>query len=322
MNQARPVRAKLPWREILRTRTLRPRRRAPVDGVLADIRRLDLSAYSDSELKEELTRLRVQAADAAAEGLLPTVFALVDEAIGRRLGAWRLFDPEHDVGPLAKYREIADRVLEVGAYRSQVGYYTDEGFLDSAAFRRSIGPMLSEMDLDGGGRAIVETMVYVAEKRRSAHTSDVLLTANFYQALAAKDAGGALSLRMTDEQVRAGLLLYRGNIVEMAAGKGKTFAAAFPAVLHAVLVRRVHIITANDYLASRDAEWLAPVYESLGLEVRAILGHMGDEERKYAYQGDIVYGTLREFGFDFLRDNLRYSVDDIVQGPLEVATVD
>ena len=303
-------------------RTLPWRRPAPVDGLLAEIRGHDLSGCSDAELREQLTTLRGSATDADAKGLLPSVFALVDEAIGRRLGAWRLFDPEQEAGSLAKYREMAGRVLEVGPYRSQVGYYTDEGFIDSAAFRRSIGPMLSEMALDGDGRAIVEAMAYVAEKRRSAYTSDVLLPAKFYDALAAKDAEGALSLRVTDEQVRAGLLLYRGAIVEMSAGEGKTFAAAFPAVLHAVLGRRVHVITANDYLASRDGEWLAPVYESLGLEVRAVLGHMGDGERRYAYQGDIVYGTLREFGFDFLRDNLRYSADDLVQGPLEVAIVD
>ena len=322
MNQGRPRSAKTPWREFLRTRTLRWRRQAPVEAALAEIRRLDLSGYSDAELRDELAMLRASATDVVAQELLPRVFALVSEAIGRRLGAWRLFDPEHEVGPLAKYREMADRVQEVGPYRSQVGYYTDEGFLDGAAFRRSIVPMLAEMDLDGRGRVIVEALVYVAEKRRFTYTSDVLLPARFYEALAEKDAEGALSLRVTDEQTKAGLLLYRGNIVEMGAGEGKTFAAAFPAVLHAVLGRRVHVITANDYLASRDAEWLAPVYESLGLEVRAILGHMGDEERRYAYQGDIVYGTLREFGFDFLRDNLRYSEDDIVQGPLEVAIVD
>ena len=88
---------------------------------------------------------------------------------------------------------------------------------------------------------------------------------------------------MTDEQLLAGILIYQGKIVEMNAGEGKTIAAAFPAVLHAVHGKTVHVITANDYLASRDAEWLAPVFESLGLSVSAILESMDDSERRFAY---------------------------------------
>ncbi len=131
-----------------------------------------------------------------------------------------------------------------------------------------------------------------------------------------------LGIRPTDEQVLAGLHMWRGRIVEMSAGEGKTVAAAFPAVCHALEGRRVHVVTANDYLALRDAEHLAPVYESLGLTVGAVLQHMNDDERRSAYGSDIVYGTVRELGFDFLRDNMRHSHRERVQRRLDVAIVD
>ena len=126
----------------------------------------------------------------------------------------------------------------------------------------------------------------------------------------------------TDEQVLAGLHIWRGRVVEMSAGEGKTIAAVFPAVSHATEGRRVHVITANDYLALRDAEHLAPVYESLGLTVGAVLQHMNDDERRGAYGADVVYGTVRELGFDFLRDNMRHSDRERVQRGLDVAIVD
>ncbi len=126
----------------------------------------------------------------------------------------------------------------------------------------------------------------------------------------------------TDEQVLAGLHIWRGSVVEMSAGEGKTIAAVFPAVSHATEGRRVHVITANDYLALRDAEYLAPVYESLGLTVGAVLQHMNDDERRGAYGADVVYGTVRELGFDFLRDNMRHSDWERVQRGLDVAIVD
>ncbi len=131
-----------------------------------------------------------------------------------------------------------------------------------------------------------------------------------------------LSFRATEEQVLAGLLLWRGKVVEMNAGEGKTLAAAFPAALHTAAGRSVHVITANDYLAVRDAETLAPVYESLGLTVSAVAQSMNDDERRSAYGANIVYGTVRELGFDFLRDNLRYSESETVQGKLDAAIID
>ena len=131
-----------------------------------------------------------------------------------------------------------------------------------------------------------------------------------------------LRFEPTDEQIAAGRLMLDRTVVEMDAGEGKTVAAAFPAITQALSGRKVHVLTANDYLALRDAELLAPAYEFLGLTVGAALSHMSDAERRTAYRRDIVYGTLREIGFDYLRDNLRHSRADMVQGGLEVAIVD
>ena len=305
------------------TAALRPwPSRASRDVRVEAIRGHDLAGRSDGELRHTLQRVGAPGGRDGPAQALPEVFAVVDEAVRRRLGAWRLFSGSFEQGAASVYREAARRVLEAASYRSQVGYYADEGFLDGTSFHDSIAPLLRETDLDPDERTIVATIVYVAEKRKVAYESDILLPAEFYKALSAKDTDGSLSFKATNEQLLAGRLLYEGRVVEMDAGEGKTVAAAFPAVLHAVAGRRVHVITANDYLATRDAEWLAPVYESLGLTVRAVLSHMSDAERRHAYGGDIVYGTLREMGFDLLRDNLRYSADELVQGPLDVAIVD
>jgi preprotein translocase subunit SecA len=131
-----------------------------------------------------------------------------------------------------------------------------------------------------------------------------------------------LGIQATEEQLLAGLHMLQGRIVEMNAGEGKTIAAAFPAVVHALRGSSVHIITANDYLAARDADLLAPVYRSLGISAGAVLGYMDDGERKLAYRKGIVYSTMRELGFDFLRDNLKFTADAQVQGKLEVAIID
>ena len=131
-----------------------------------------------------------------------------------------------------------------------------------------------------------------------------------------------LDIQATEEQLIAGLHLLHGSIVQMNAGEGKTIAAAFPAVAHALGGSSVHIITANDYLAARDADLLAPVYQSLGFSVGAVLGYMEDEERRLAYRNEIVYSTMRELGFDYLRDNLKFTTEAQVQGKLEVAIID
>ena len=131
-----------------------------------------------------------------------------------------------------------------------------------------------------------------------------------------------LAFRPTDEQLLAGMHLFNGSIVQMNAGEGKTVAGAFAAVLQAALDRSVHVVTANEYLAARDAELLTPVYESLGIRVGVVIGYMDDGERRHNYRKDVVYGPMREFGFDFLRDNLKTRSRDQVQRGFDVAIVD
>jgi len=131
-----------------------------------------------------------------------------------------------------------------------------------------------------------------------------------------------IGLRHFDVQIAGGIVLHEGRIAEMATGEGKTLVATLPAYLNALLGCGVHIVTVNDYLARRDREWMGPIHEFLGLTVGAIQHEMSDEERKIAYSCDITYGTNNEFGFDYLRDNMKYSVEDLVQRPFYYAIVD
>ena len=130
-----------------------------------------------------------------------------------------------------------------------------------------------------------------------------------------------VGLRPYDVQVLGGVVLHQCKIAEMKTGEGKTLVATMPAYLNA-LGGRVHIVTVNDYLAKRDREWMGPVYEHLGLAVGLLQEDMSGEERKHAYQCDIVYGTNTQFGFDYLRDNLAMSWDQRVQTGLDYAIVD
>jgi preprotein translocase subunit SecA len=131
-----------------------------------------------------------------------------------------------------------------------------------------------------------------------------------------------VGMRHFDVQIAGGVVLHEGRIAEMATGEGKTLVATLPAYLNALLGRGVHIVTVNDYLARRDREWMGPIYEFLGLSVGVIQHEMSDEQRRAAYACDITYGTNNEFGFDYLRDNMKYSLDDLVQRPFYFAIVD
>jgi len=296
------------------------RRSDDLDWVaVSDVRRFDFSDRSDADLAGTMSRLKEW--PALTDGALYEACAVVAEAVDRRLGAWRLFDQTATARRMERYRDLAARMRASAPYKPQLGYYTDSEFFDSASFVASLTQAIDELGLGEAENTVVGTMGYVAARSASPGSS-ILLRSEFYQALRELDKDGDLAFRVTDEQIMAGLLLYRGGVVEMDAGEGKTVAAAFPAVLHALEGKSVHVITANDYLADRDAALLAPVYESLGLTVGAVLGHMPDEERRYAYRRQIVYGTLREFGFDYLRDNLRTPPDTPVQQGLQVAVVD
>lgn len=121
------------------------------------------------------------------------------------------------------------------------------------------------------------------------------------------------TMRHFDVQLIGGIVLHEGKIAEMATGEGKTLVATLPAYLNALTGKGVHIVTVNDYLAKRDRDWMSPLYEFLGLKAGAIQSHQSQEEKKDAYSCDITYGTNNEFGFDYLRDNMRVQVEDQVQ---------
>lgn len=131
-----------------------------------------------------------------------------------------------------------------------------------------------------------------------------------------------LKLRHFDVQLIGGIVLHQGKIAEMRTGEGKTLVASLPLYLHALTGKGAHLVTVNDYLAKRDAEWMRPIYEFLGLSVGIIVHGLNREERQAGYNADITYGTNNEFGFDYLRDNMVFSNMERVQRPLHFAVVD
>jgi preprotein translocase subunit SecA len=131
-----------------------------------------------------------------------------------------------------------------------------------------------------------------------------------------------LSMRHFDVQLIGGIILHNGAIAEMKTGEGKTLVATLPCYLNALSGKGAHVITVNDYLARRDTEWMGQVYRFLGMQVGTILHGLNDQERKAAYGADITYGTNNEFGFDYLRDNMKFDVDSLVQRDLHFAVVD
>jgi len=131
-----------------------------------------------------------------------------------------------------------------------------------------------------------------------------------------------LSMRHFDVQLVGGVVLHEGRIAEMRTGEGKTLVATLPIVLNALTGRGVHLVTVNDYLARRDAEWMGTIYKFLGLSVGVIVHGMDDAERQASYRCDITYGTNNEYGFDYLRDNMKFRMEDMVQRELHYAIVD
>src|SRR5699024_2166875 len=141
-------------------------------------------------------------------------------------------------------------------------------------------------------------------------------------AVVRETAQRVLGMRHFDVQIIGGLVLHQGKIAEMKTGEGKTLVATLSTYLNALEGKGVHIVTVNDYLASRDADWMGSVYHFLGLTVGVIYSGQDKNEKREAYACDITYGTNNEFGFDYLRDNMAFSADDRVQRELNYAIVD
>ena len=132
----------------------------------------------------------------------------------------------------------------------------------------------------------------------------------------------AMGMRHFDVQLIGGMVLHSGKIAEMKTGEGKTLVATLPAYLNALTGRGVHVVTVNDYLARRDSEWMGQLYTFLGLTVGVIVHGLDDDERREAYNADITYGTNNEFGFDYLRDNMKFALEEYVQRDFHYAIVD
>jgi preprotein translocase subunit SecA len=161
---------------------------------------------------------------------------------------------------------------------------------------------------------------YFKEKLANGAEPEDILTEAF--AVAREAARRTVQMRPFDVQVIGGLVLHEGKIAEMKTGEGKTLAATMPLYLNALTGKGAHLVTVNDYLAKRDAEWMGPIYEFLGMSIGVVVHGMSDDERRSAYHADITYGTNNEFGFDYLRDNMKFALEDFVQREFHYAIVD
>jgi len=158
------------------------------------------------------------------------------------------------------------------------------------------------------------------DRLKNGETLDQILFDAF--AVAREAAYRVLKMKHYKVQIVGGICLHQGRVAEMKTGEGKTLVATLPAYLNALSGEGVHIVTVNDYLAARDAEWMGKVYKFLGLTVGVAVSGMEDEQKKQAYACDITYGTNNEMGFDYLRDNLKSKIESMVQRPLSFAIVD
>ena len=177
-------------------------------------------------------------------------------------------------------------------------------------------PEISSLD-DQSLRAKTDSF---KERVNKGETLDSILPEAF--AVVREAARRTLGQRHYDVQLMGGAALHKGNIAEMKTGEGKTLVSTLPAYLNALTGKGVHIVTVNDYLAERDSEWMGRVHRFLGLKVGVILASMSPTERREAYAADITYGTNNEFGFDYLRDNMSWSLSDCVQRSYNFAIVD
>jgi preprotein translocase subunit SecA len=180
----------------------------------------------------------------------------------------------------------------------------------------SLEPEIEALDRDG----IVAVSNALQERAKSGEDLEALLPEAF--ALVREAAKRTLGQRHFDVQLMGGITLHQGRIAEMRTGEGKTLVATLAAYLNALSGKGVHVVTVNDYLASRDSRWMGEIYTYLGLTVGCIVSQMSDEDRKAAYQCDITYGTNNEYGFDYLRDNLKFALAEMVQRGHHFAIVD
>ena len=220
-------------------------------------------------------------------------------------------------------KKLQPRVERINALEPEVRKLTDaELRAKTEEFRRRVQERLAllqepkEEELDADRRKLWEKEQYDAIEE----VLDTILEEAF---AVVREAGRrALNMRHFDVQLIGGMVLHSGRIAEMKTGEGKTLVATLPVYLNSLAGRGVHVVTVNDYLAKRDSEWMGKLYSFLGLTVGVIVHDLDDEQRKAAYASDITYGTNNEFGFDHLRDNMKFDMKDCVQRGHNFSIVD
>jgi len=205
-------------------------------------------------------------------------------------------------------KRLQPMIVEMNALEPQMRALTDEQFREKTSeFKGEIAEALNGLEGDDLKRVEREVL-------------DHLLVPAF--ALVREAGRRMVDMRHFDVQLVGGMVLHQGKIAEMKTGEGKTLVATLPVYLNALLGKGVHVVTVNDYLAKRDAEWMGNIYKFLGLSVGVIVHDLDDEERREAYGADVTYGTNNEFGFDYLRDNMKFRLEDCVQRSHYYAIVD
>jgi preprotein translocase subunit SecA len=228
------------------------------------------------------------------------VDTMIDRVVARFIGTKH----ERDL------KLIQPRVNAINALAPQYEQLSDAQLLEKTAqLRTEVKERLGELPLDDP-----------QFKERCKEALEPALVPAF--ALVREAGRRKLGMRHFDVQLIGGIVLDEGKIAEMKTGEGKTLVATLPAVLNALTGRGVHIVTVNDYLARRDAEWMSPIYRALGLSVGVIVHDLSDAERRAAYGADITYGTNNEFGFDYLRDNMKFDLAECVQRGHQFGIVD
>jgi preprotein translocase subunit SecA len=218
-------------------------------------------------------------------------------------------------------KRLMPRVEAVNALEPAMQKLTDEQLrAKTDEFRQRIQERLASIpdqpDADQDRRKELDT----ARTKLLNEILDELLV----EAFAVVREGGrrVLNMRHFDVQLIGGMVLHQGKIAEMKTGEGKTLVATLPVYLNALSGRGVHVVTVNDYLAKRDSEWMGKLYSFLGLSVGVIVHDLDDQQRREAYAADVTYGTNNEFGFDYLRDNMKFDLHDCVQRGHNFSIVD
>jgi preprotein translocase subunit SecA len=222
-------------------------------------------------------------------------------------------------------KKVKSTVAEINDLEAEIEKLTDDELkAQTPKFKEMIRARLAEFDADGGGeedeipvesnghgRAIRDKALLQRRRKAEQEILHEILPEAF--ATVREASRRVTGMRHFDVQLIGGIALHQGRIAEMRTGEGKTLVATLPSYLNALTGRGVHVVTVNDYLASRDAEWMGKIHQFLGLAVGCIQNDMDDVERKEAYACDITYGTNNEFGFDYLRDNMKFDVESLVQ---------